>query len=90
LSHDEGNVFRESIENHEKPDPKWIPEEKEGGKEDGDPMGELRPAGFEVKCPQVGRAFIVEPFFRKPTVPQKRSPVWEIVFPFFYLENPVI
>jgi hypothetical protein len=90
LSHDEGNVFHESIENHKNPDPKGIPEEEKGGKEDGYPMGELRPTGFAVKCPQVSRAFVVESFFREPTAPQKRSPVGEISFPFFNLKNPVI
>jgi hypothetical protein len=90
LSHDEGNVFRESIENHKNPDPKGVPEEEKGGKENGCPMGELCPTGFAVKCPQVGRVFIVEPFFGETTAPQKRSAVREIGFPFLNLEDPVI
>ena len=45
-------------------------------------MGELRPAGFKQKGPQVGRVFFPQFFLGEPPVAQERSTVGKIGLPF--------
>jgi len=65
LHHDERQIFKECIQDHDQAHKKTIPQKEKGRKTDNDPVGKLGPAGFHEKAAQVGFISAFEPFFRE-------------------------
>jgi hypothetical protein len=81
LSHDEGKVFRKGVEDHEKSDPEGVPEKKEGGEEESEPVGDLGAAGLQQERMQVFRRLFLKLLLGKSPAPQERSPVGQVPHP---------
>jgi hypothetical protein len=90
LGHDERQIFGCGIENHDEADSKSIPQKKEGGEKDDDPVGPLGPAGFDQESLKIIPLTAAEFAFRETVSPDDRGCVGQVPFPFPDLEHVLI
>jgi hypothetical protein len=90
LSNNKRNIFKEGIENHEKTDPRGIPQKEKRGKKDKNPVRQLGSTGLRQEGLEVLWARIVQFFLLETEASKDPCSVWKMLFPSFDFQHLLI